>query len=62
MKIAALEEAAASGVLTIESEGERITYRSTADLFRALDYFRRQQTVADPMRRPASTIAVFDPR
>ncbi|SEM62659.1 hypothetical protein SAMN05192583_0881 [Sphingomonas gellani] len=62
-KIAALEAAAASGLLTIESEGDRQTYRSMSDLLAALAYFRNQQASGTPtISRPASTVAVFDPR
>lgn len=59
-KIAALEEAVGSGALTIESNGERITYRSMADLLGALRYFEGKQagtgTGSDPY---ATTLAVF---
>ena len=40
-EIARLEGALASGELTIEQEGERVTYRSTKDLKAALDHFRQ---------------------
>ncbi|MDF2140850.1 hypothetical protein [Paenirhodobacter sp. CAU 1674] len=39
-KIAALEEALASGELTVEYDGKRITYRSTQELMTSLNYFR----------------------
>ncbi len=64
-KIAKLEEALASGVLTVESDGERITYRSRADLLGAIDYFKRavaEETATLATPRPASTLAVYDPR
>ena len=64
-KIAKLEEALASGVLTVESDGERLTYRSRADLLGAIDYFKRalaEETPSVATQRPASTLAVFDPR
>lgn len=61
-RIAKLEEALASGLLTIESEGERLTYRSTAELRSAIDYYRRREAEGVAVRRPASTVAVFDPR
>lgn len=47
-KIAALEDALGSGELTVESDGERITYRSTADLREALAYFKSAQSAAAP--------------
>jgi hypothetical protein len=62
-KIATLEEALASGVLTVESEGERITYRSRTDLMGAIDYFKAQLAAeavpATASMRPVSTLAVF---
>ncbi len=64
-KIASLEEAAASGELTVEADGDRVTYRSMSDLMKALDYFRRQQDAAvttGALTQPRSTVAVFDPR
>lgn len=40
VEIANLEAAAASGELTIEQDGERVTYRTMNDLVRALNYFK----------------------
>jgi hypothetical protein len=57
-KVAALEAALASGELRVESDGDSVTYRSTSDLVKALDYFRAQQGRA----RSATTLAVYDPR
>jgi len=61
--IVKLEAALASGTLTIESDGERITYRSVRDLRSAIDYFRERQTLpgGNGSPRPASTLAVYDP-
>ncbi len=59
-RIAKLEEALGNGVLTIESDGERITYRSTSDLKDAILYNQRLLTRGE-LQRPASTVAVFDP-
>jgi hypothetical protein len=64
-KISALEEALASGELTVESDGERLTYRSVAELKGALDYFVSRHSGATPpvpAVRPASTVAYYDPR
>lgn len=61
-EIAALEVAASSGELTVESDGERVTYRSLAEVLRALDYFRSKAiAAASPNRRSASTVAAFAP-
>lgn len=46
-EIGALEAGMASGEATIESDGERITYRSISDIRAALTYFR--QRAADAM-------------
>ena len=61
-QIAAIEAAIASGELTVESDGDRVTYRSMAELLKARDFFVAQQNAASASRRPASTVAVFDPR
>jgi len=63
-KIDALETAVGSGELTVESDGDRVTYRNMDDLMRALDYFRAQQaaSASGVAQRLASTVAVFDPR
>jgi hypothetical protein len=41
--IIALETALATGELTVEYAGRRITYQSTDSILKALDYFKRQQ-------------------
>lgn len=46
VEIARLEAAVSSGELTIEQDGERVTYRSMADLVTALNYFKGQATQA----------------
>lgn len=62
-RIAELEEALGNGVLTIESDGERITYRSTSDLMDAIRYNRGLLAQGGgAVARPASTVAVYDPR
>lgn len=55
-KVEALENALASGELTVESDGDRVTYRSVADLTSALEYFRSKQAQADT---PASSQSTF---
>ena len=63
VEIAALEGAAASGELTVESDGDRVTYRSTSDLLKMLDYFRGKasQAVAPSQRRSMVSLASYDP-
>ena len=63
-KIIALESALASGELTVESDGERVTYRSVRDLKEALSYFKAEQVTSlspSGVARPASTVAVYTP-
>lgn len=65
VEIAKLEAGLGSGEARIESDGESVTYRGVTDIMVALDYFRSRATpaVATPAyARPASTVAVFDPR
>ena len=59
-EIEALEVAAASGELTVESDGDRVTYRSTADLLKMLDYFRDKAALAAVVRPSAVSLAVYD--
>lgn len=59
-EIAALEAGMASGEATIESDGERVTYRSVPDIKAALDYFlSRVAAASGPQTRSASTYAIF---
>jgi hypothetical protein len=60
-EIAALEVAAASGELTVESDGDRVTYRSTSDLLKMLDYFRTKAALASAPSGRHATVAVYDP-
>ncbi len=41
--IAALEDALASGELTVEIDGKRVSYRTVAELREALAYFKTKQ-------------------
>ncbi|PZU62324.1 MAG: hypothetical protein DI552_00190 [Brevundimonas sp.] len=59
-EIEALEAAAASGELTVESDGDRVTYRSTSDLLKMLDYFRDKAALVAVARPSAVSLAVFD--
>jgi hypothetical protein len=59
-EIAALEAALAAGELTIESDGDRVTYRSTTDLLSALNYYRTKAASAAGTQTRGSSVAVFD--
>lgn len=63
-KIAKLEEALASGVLTVESDDERLTYPSATALERAIGYFKRKladEAAPGGSSRTATTVAVYCP-
>lgn len=58
--IAALEAAIAKGVLTVEADGRRVTYASTEQMLKAIEYFRGQdQAAASNGAQYAATLAVF---
>lgn len=56
--VAALEKAIARGVKTVQYANQTVTYQSTADMMRALDYARNATTPAS-QRQGNSTLAVF---
>ena len=60
VEIAALEAAAATGELTVESDGDRVTYRAMKDLLAALTYFQGRARVASASATATTTtIAAF---
>lgn len=59
-EIAALEAALAAGELTVESDGDKVTYRSTADLLTALAYYRNKAASASGTLTRRSSVAIFD--
>lgn len=59
-EIAAIETGLAAGELTIESDGDRLTYKSAADMLKALNYFRSQAAAASGTRRGGSSVAVYN--
>lgn len=59
-EIAALEAALAAGELTVESDGDRVTYRSTSDLLAALGYYRTRAAAASGTQTRGSSVAVFN--
>jgi len=58
-KIAALEAAAATGILTVEANGERVTYASVDQMLRAIAYLKQQQAAAASTTRTSTTLATF---
>lgn len=62
-KKTALEDALLSGELTVESDGDRVTYRSVAEIQRAIDFCDRQiANSSNTALRPASTVAAYSTR
>lgn len=62
-KKTALEDALLSGELTVESDGDRVTYRSVAEIQRAIDHCDRQLAAQNNTAlRPASTVAAYSTR
>lgn len=62
-KKVALEDALLSGELTVESDGDRVTYRSVSEIERALAHCERQIAGQSNMAlRPATTIAAYSTR
>ncbi len=62
-EIAALQAAAATGELTVEQNGDRVTYRSMSDLMKALVYFQGLASAAAvlPGSAPTNvTVAGYD--
>lgn len=55
----ALETAIASGELTVEYDGKRVTYRSISDLKAAADYVRSQIADQSAEGRAEQTLATF---
>ena len=52
-----------SGELTVESDGDRVTYRSVAEIQRAIDFCDRQiANSSNTALRPASTVAAYSTR
>jgi hypothetical protein len=60
VEIAALEKALASGELTIESDGDRVTYRSIADIMSALNYYQTKAASGAGTMTRRSSVAIFN--
>ena len=61
-KLEALENALMAGELTVESDGDRVTYRSVGEIQRAIDYCnQRLASQTGASQRPATTVAQFSP-
>jgi hypothetical protein len=62
VEIAALETGLSSGEATVESDGDRVTYRGVTEILAAISYFRSKATeaVTGIAPRRGSTLAIFD--
>lgn len=59
----ALEEALMAGELTVEADGDRVTYRSIGEIRDAISYCDEQLAKsAGTSGKPRATLAWFDPR
>ena len=59
----ALQEALMAGELTVESDGDRVTYRSIAEIRSAIAYCDEQLAgQAGTQAKPRTTLASYDPR
>ena len=60
----ALEEALMAGELTVESDGDRVTYRSIAEIRSAIAYCEEKlaATEGGSTAKPRTTLAAYDPR
>jgi hypothetical protein len=59
-ELKALESGLASGEATIESDGDRVTYRGVSEIMAAITFFERRAAAASGMRTRGSTVAVFE--
>lgn len=54
-----LEAALASGELTVEQDGRRVTYRSVAEIKAALGYAREQLAASTAAAAPTQSLAAY---
>lgn len=55
----AIERAIATGTLSVEYNGKRITYRSMSDLLRARDVIKTELAKQQSPGAPRSSIAIY---
>jgi hypothetical protein len=58
VEIAALEDAAASGELRVQTNGDIVIYRKMEELLRSLDYYKAKATAALPACQSPSNVTV----
>ncbi|NYH13437.1 phage head-tail joining protein [Paraburkholderia bryophila] len=57
----AIESAIATGTLSVEYNGKRVTYRSMSDLLRARDVIKAELAKQQPTSNPRSSVAIYQP-
>lgn len=55
----AIENAIATGTLSVEYNGKRVTYRSMSDLMRARDVIKSELAKQQPASAPRSSVAIY---
>ncbi len=56
----AIENAIATGTLSVEYNGKRVTYRSMSDLMRARDVIKADLDKQKPNGMPRSSVAIYE--
>ncbi|QNB10818.1 phage head-tail joining protein [Paraburkholderia tropica] len=56
----AVERAIASGTLTVEYNGKKVTFRQMSELLSARDTIKADLDAQNPWRRPRSSIAIME--
>ncbi|MDE1007528.1 MAG: hypothetical protein OSB38_17825 [Paraburkholderia fungorum] len=56
----AIENAIATGTLSVEYNGKRVTYRSMSDLMRARDVIKADLEKQKPNSTPRSSVAIYE--
>ncbi|ALP62815.1 phage head-tail joining protein [Paraburkholderia caribensis] len=55
----AIEKAIATGTLSVEFNGKRVTYRSMSDLLKARDVIKSELASQSATRAPRSSVAIY---
>jgi hypothetical protein len=55
----AIEKAIATGTLSVEFNGKRVTYRSMSDLLKARDVIKSELASQSATRVPRSSVAIY---
>lgn len=58
--LTAVERAIASGTLTVEYNGKKVTFRTMGELMQARDLIKSDVAAATPGARPRSSVAIVE--